>query len=305
VLVWGPNDRYEGEWKNFTKHGKGVDRFPNGDMYDGDFKDGLPDGKGVYIWDNKAIYTGDFWAGMKHGSGHWRENKEDPESTYYEGEYKYDRRCGKGKFFWKNGDRYQGDFADDDQHGFGTMVWKTNGITYEGYWEHGIQMGWGKVTYQNGEVKEGFFMSEKIMTKAQFEQLRSNDSFNIENANKIQELVQKHKLDNKNTLTATRKGPNLTSASKKDYNTGLKSGSVSIANFPNTSVKKDKKHQTFHNSSGSKLKFGALSSGLNDNASPEGRPLPMNRRNSATSRKSKSQLSNISEQADKMSMKSN
>jgi hypothetical protein len=78
-----------------------------------------------------------------------------------------------------------------------------------------------------------------------------------------------------------------------------------MANLPMTSVKKDKKHQTFHNSTGSKLKFGALSSGLNDNGSPEGRALVMNRKNSATSRKSKSQLSNISEQADKQSMQSN
>jgi hypothetical protein len=49
------------------------------------------------------------------------------------------------------------------------MDWLKNKVTYEGYWEHGIQMGWGKVTYENGETKEGFFMSEKIMTKLQFD----------------------------------------------------------------------------------------------------------------------------------------
>ena len=93
-------------------------------------------------------------------------------------------------------------------------------------------------------------------------------------------------------------------ASKNDYNTGLKSGTGSMTQLPQTSVKKYKKHQTFHNSSGSKLKFGALQGGLHDGGSPDGRTNIMNRRNSATSRKSKSQLSNISEQADKMSMKS-
>ena len=65
------------------------------------------------------------------------------------------------------------------------MVWLKNGIIYDGYWEHGIQMGWGKVTYANGEEKEGFFMSEKIMTKAQYDQLRNNESFSIEGASKI------------------------------------------------------------------------------------------------------------------------
>jgi len=60
-------------------------------------------------------------------------------------------------------------------------------------------------------------------------------------------------------------------------------------------AKKDKKAQTFYNASGSKLKFGSMNPGLNDDRSPEGTALVMGRRNSNASRISKSQLSNISE----------
>ena len=40
-------------------------------------------------------------------------------------------------------------------------------MVYEGYWEQGRQMGLGKLTMGDGEIKEGFFMDDKILSKEQ------------------------------------------------------------------------------------------------------------------------------------------
>lgn len=40
---------YEGEWKNFKYHGKGIKFYPDGSKYEGEFKDHKPIGKGKRI----------------------------------------------------------------------------------------------------------------------------------------------------------------------------------------------------------------------------------------------------------------
>jgi hypothetical protein len=90
----------------------------------------------------------------------------------------------------------------------------------------------------------------------------------------------------------------------RDYNSGLKTmsqaHSASSLHPKSKTSKKDPGSNTFYNATGTKLKFGGV--GLNDGGSPEGKAMIMNRRNSATSRRSKG--SGSSEQMDKMSMKS-
>ena len=49
------------------------------------------------------------------------------------------------------------------QHGYGKMIWKNEGAKYEGYWENGRMKGIGKMTYASGEVKQGYFIDNKII----------------------------------------------------------------------------------------------------------------------------------------------
>ena len=40
--------KYEGEYQNDLKHGRGKYTYPNGDVYDGEWSEGKRHGKGMY-----------------------------------------------------------------------------------------------------------------------------------------------------------------------------------------------------------------------------------------------------------------
>lgn len=42
TYTWPSGDRYDGEWFQGKKHGKGSDFFSNGDKYNGFYLDGKP-----------------------------------------------------------------------------------------------------------------------------------------------------------------------------------------------------------------------------------------------------------------------
>ena len=44
------NGKYEGEFINGKKNGKGIFYFNNGNIYDGEWKDGKEDGKGTFLF---------------------------------------------------------------------------------------------------------------------------------------------------------------------------------------------------------------------------------------------------------------
>ena len=48
IYLYQSGDKYEGEYKNDLKDGFGVYHYANGDVYEGFYKEGLFDGKGVY-----------------------------------------------------------------------------------------------------------------------------------------------------------------------------------------------------------------------------------------------------------------
>ena len=46
-MYWNDGTRYEGEWKNDEKEGKGIKYYNNGDRYEGEQKSGNKEGKGI------------------------------------------------------------------------------------------------------------------------------------------------------------------------------------------------------------------------------------------------------------------
>lgn len=94
-FIFSDGDRYEGEWRNDERHGKGLmiyaaasDEAGNGrhveEKYDGDWVDGKMHGRGVYYYADGSAYDGMWQDGKMHGSG---------------------------VFIYPNGNRYDGEFV--------------------------------------------------------------------------------------------------------------------------------------------------------------------------------------------------
>ena len=104
-----------GKW-NFAENG------PD-EVYDGQWKDGLMHGKGVYIFQGGAIYDGEFLNGKQHGKGAMIYCN----GASYEGDWKFGLRHGMGKFTHTDGPEYVGEFAQGFMHGQGTCTYAADG----------------------------------------------------------------------------------------------------------------------------------------------------------------------------------
>ena len=80
-----PGSRYEGEFRDGKRHGKGINIWASGARYEGDWRDEKRHGKGTYVWASGDRYEGD-----------WLDGK----------------RQGKGTFVFANGTRVEGDWLD-------------------------------------------------------------------------------------------------------------------------------------------------------------------------------------------------
>ena len=47
-MYYKDSDRYEGDWKNDEREGKGIYTDISGDRYEGNYKNGLIEGKGIF-----------------------------------------------------------------------------------------------------------------------------------------------------------------------------------------------------------------------------------------------------------------
>ena len=66
--TYNNHDRYEGQFRNGKREGKGIYYFNNGNRYEGYFKNDIREGKGVLYFDGNE-YEGDFRYDEKEGKG--------------------------------------------------------------------------------------------------------------------------------------------------------------------------------------------------------------------------------------------
>ena len=59
-VYYNNGDRYEGDWRNGKKEGKGIYYYNNGDRYEGDWRNDKKDGKGIFYLPNRDRTVGDF-----------------------------------------------------------------------------------------------------------------------------------------------------------------------------------------------------------------------------------------------------
>ena len=144
-------NKYEGQFKNGVRHGKGTMIYKNGYKYEGEWVNGLREGHGKYFIDNpdkKDTFEGEFKKGKAEGKGVANYCNGDK----YEGDYKNWNKDGKGIYYYFNGDKYEGDFKDDQAEGRGKYFYKC-GDKYEGDFKNNTAEGRGIYYYNSGEKK--------------------------------------------------------------------------------------------------------------------------------------------------------
>jgi hypothetical protein len=174
-------NKYEGEWKDGKKHGKGKMVFANGHSYTGDWINDMATGEGISIWTNGDRYEGQMKDGQRHGkgsyhfangdkyTGDWIADKKEGHGITnlavgrYEGQFKDDKMHGKGSFYFTNGDTYVGDWIDGKEEGQGIFNW-VDGDKYEGEFKAGKLHGQGSYYFGNGNKFIGYWVDGERMT---------------------------------------------------------------------------------------------------------------------------------------------
>jgi hypothetical protein len=172
--------KYDGEFKDGEKSGKGTYTCPDGQKYEGDFLKGEKYGRGTQKWTNGQRYMGDWIKGKRHGEGKqsWptEEWKAGPiwqkEGTWENDEF----ISGKGFWILDGGDTYEGEYSQGAWNGTGKYIW-ASGDSYEGGFKDGKILGKTKHQLENEqkqrEADERRY-SEEIARREQ-EELRHNE----------------------------------------------------------------------------------------------------------------------------------
>ena len=162
ISGWG---KYDGNWLNKKRHGKGVFTWENGNIYDGYWEDGNRHGKGVFTWVNGGIYNGDWKDNKMHGEGVliWTDGSK------YEGTFENDNLHGKGTFTYGKDDEFAGDiiecyYVEDSRNGQGIYKHK-NGNYDIGTWKNHEKQGTFLCYNSNGQLlREEIYVDGKLKT---------------------------------------------------------------------------------------------------------------------------------------------
>eukprot|EP00826_Nyctotherus_ovalis_P061102 TRINITY_DN865_c0_g1_i20.p1 TRINITY_DN865_c0_g1~~TRINITY_DN865_c0_g1_i20.p1 ORF type:complete len:387 (+),score=61.38 TRINITY_DN865_c0_g1_i20:188-1348(+) len=147
--------KYEGEFKDGRKHGKGILYLPDGIRYEGNWKDDEPNGRIIAHNSDgtKTVITSMYKKGSLDKK--YKVTSILSESNKNEGELLIDKQVGKGALYCSDDSKYEG-----EQDGPSTMHY-ANGDIYEGKLRGGERNGKGKLYEAGGNVYEGEWRTNK------------------------------------------------------------------------------------------------------------------------------------------------
>lgn len=170
-------EKYQGEFKNGNRHGKGKLVMSDSQYYEGEFKDDKMSGKGKLVMSDTDYYEGEFKDDDMTGNAifHFEGNiykgnfidavlnDSNGEIQYkngeiYKGNVVDDKPHGKGAFKYADGAIYAGDVANGNRHGKGTYK-NLSGEIYEGEFKDGNMTGEGVYKLENGDTYKGNFIN--------------------------------------------------------------------------------------------------------------------------------------------------
>jgi hypothetical protein len=120
--------RYEGEYTNDMKWGKGKYIFSDGGRYEGDVRKGSLDGYGNYLYSSGDRYEGNFKSDLAVGFGVYTYKS----GVRYEGDFIDDASQGRGKYIYLNGDQFVANFKDEEVIDNSGVLYCANGDRFEG-----------------------------------------------------------------------------------------------------------------------------------------------------------------------------
>ena len=176
----GKVQRFDGDVRNGTPNGRGVETFPDGVRFEGEFRDGQLNGRGVALLSSGMRYEGEFRDSQANGQGvltlpaggrlegEFRGGRLNGRGVAlfsngkrYEGEFRNGRFHGRGVLKFPSGNRYEGEFRDDQANGRGVETFAEGG-RYEGEWRDGQTNGHGVLTLPDGGRYEGEFRDGEL-----------------------------------------------------------------------------------------------------------------------------------------------
>jgi hypothetical protein len=117
--IYKSGERYEGGWRDGSRHGEGEVTSPRGWLYRGVFAKDVFSGHGRSEWRNGDWHEGAYLGGLRHGRGTYAS----PTAGWrYEGDFVKGVREGEGTLFLETGHRFMGVFKNGKPDGKGVCV---------------------------------------------------------------------------------------------------------------------------------------------------------------------------------------
>ena len=107
--------KYQGEWVNSVRDGRGYQIWPDGSLYEGFWKNNKANGRGRLIHADGDVYEGEWKDDKAHGYGVYMH----ADGARYEGYWSEDKQHGRGVEQWPDGAVYDGNYYDGEKHGEG------------------------------------------------------------------------------------------------------------------------------------------------------------------------------------------
>ncbi|KAH3766612.1 TIR protein [Pelomyxa schiedti] len=158
---------YSGETKNGVRHGRGFQRWDNGDTYEGEWHKGQCDGWGVFHWARGDWFEGLFRGGhSQRGTihsrggcveweGEWRTTEKNPAFWGVERRAKKTETTGDGHATATVDNVYNGQWDGYKWNGCGTWHSPDTGDIYHGQFDHGKRSGTGRMLFGGDNKSEG------------------------------------------------------------------------------------------------------------------------------------------------------
>ena len=128
------NEKYEGDWKNDKREGKGKLIYSKG-IYDGEWKDNLKNGNGK-IYNTNKIISCNFINDKMNGNAIIKFKKNN--NYYIEVKFKDDKMIEKGIYYFNNGNKLIGFLDENYNINKGKMIY-SDGYIYEGEFNNNFE----------------------------------------------------------------------------------------------------------------------------------------------------------------------